>query len=102
MSHVATICPHCQTENHHHGADCVKCHGSLAQAPGSPFSELTLQGLETLRQRLDDAVGSAITTAGTAQRAGEEELSGKLSLMSTTLNAISERVKAMREKMANK
>ena len=35
MIHIATICPHCQTENHHHGNDCVKCHGSLDQAPGS-------------------------------------------------------------------
>ena len=81
----------------------------LTRTPNSPspgptrsaFLALTRHGLKTLHDRLDDTVASAMTTAGTAQHAGKGALSGKLLLMSTTLNAMSERVKALREKMPN-
>jgi hypothetical protein len=33
--HLARICPVCDEENHHHGADCVVCHSLLPKLPES-------------------------------------------------------------------
>ncbi len=63
------------------------------------FRRMTSDGLHTLRERLDDAMGSAIATAGCAKHAGEELLSAKLTLMASTLGAMAERAKAMRAKL---
>ena len=60
MSHHATVCQHCGEENHHHGTDCVKCRGSLAQAPGSAaawkkFYDAALAEHERLARKYHEA-----------------------------------------------
>lgn len=88
--------------NDYHGSKPCNCGPSeLSPAHGSPFRALTLQGLKTLIQRLDDANASVLTTMETATHAGENELAGKLSLTNTTINAITERYKVALERMEN-
>lgn len=81
-------------------SDCPKC-SSLATPICSAFHDLTLDGLKALAERLEDANGSVLATMGTAKHAGHDDLVGKLSLMNTTLNAMTERVKALRKDMLN-
>lgn len=61
----------------------------------------TKDALKILSFRIEVATDSAITAAISAHLEGHEQLAGKLSLMSVTLVAMTERVSAMIEKMEN-